>query len=224
MQARWRYAAVAALVCGTMGSASASPITILPSGTSVAIPPLNTFTSGPITFGPNITWTASSSLAVFGLTTGYWTQGINWDVDPVIGTTNFDISMSFTFATPISAFLSQVTWVLYPGYRPGQHDVSMTAFDASNGVIESMLLSDGMTNLATPATFMGFQENAPIISKIVFSNGAIAIRDISISSGIPEASTWLMTIIGFAGLGFMAGRGRLNVGRARRQLRSSIAC
>jgi hypothetical protein len=82
----------------------------------------------------------------------------------------------------------------------------MAVYDASNNLIESLTLSNGTSNLVTPGTFIGFQEASADISKIVFSNGAVAVRDISISSisAVPEPSTWAMMILGFAGIGFMA--------------------
>jgi PEP-CTERM motif len=180
--------------------ASASVITSLPGGTSVLMPALNYEGTGPITFGPSITWTASSptSPAVFGWTGDYSTGCCVWSGTPVAGTNYFDVSMKFSFATPIAAFLSQVSWDIAP--------VSMSVYDSANNLLETLALSDGNSNLVTPGGYFGFQESSADISSIVFSGGAVGVRDISISAAVPEPSTWAMMILGFAGIGFMAYR------------------
>jgi hypothetical protein len=112
--------------------------------------------------------------------------------------------MAFSFAAPVGAFLGQVSWDI-------ASNVTMAAYDSSNNLIESLLLSNGTANLVAPGTFIGFQEDSAGISRVVFSNGSIVVRDISISnsvSAVPEPSTWAMMIVGFLGVGFLAYRAK----------------
>ena len=115
--------------------------------------------------------------------------------------------MTFSFATPVVAILSQVSWS-----NSGQ-PVSMSVFDSGDNLIETLQLSDGNFNLfgapGWTGLVIGFQESSAEITKIVYTNGEIAVRDISIlssTSAVPEPSTWAMMILGFAGIGLMAYR------------------
>jgi hypothetical protein len=186
--------------------ASASVITTLPGGAAVPLPPENYGGSGPVSFGPGITWSATSPFALFGYTDAYGTAGGTWTGSPFpLAGTNFGtVSMTFSFAVPVAAFLGQVSWDV-------ASNVTMAAYDSSNNLIESLLLSNGTANLVAPGTFIGFQEDSADISRVVFSNGSIVVRDISISnsvSAVPEPSTWAMMIVGFLGVGFLAYRAK----------------
>ena len=182
--------------------ADATIITSLPGGTLEQMPLMNVFGTGPFTFGPGITWTATSSEAVFGYGNGYGTQVVWSDpTNPLAGTNVFSSSMTFSFATPISAFIGQMAW------DNGNGAVTVQAFDSSNHLLDTLNLTNGSINLETPGGFFGLQEGSADISKIVFSNGDVAVRDLSIlTTAAPEPSTWAMMILGFLGVGFMAYR------------------
>jgi PEP-CTERM motif-containing protein len=180
----------------------ASVITSLPGGASIPMPGLGTsgaFGTGPHTFGPGITWTATDSSALFGYQGGYAVSNGFWNgTPPFAGTNSLSVSMSYAFSSPVSAFLTDLIWDV-------SQVVTMSVFDSSNVLLETLTLSNGTSNLVTPG-YYGFQEATANIARVTLSNGAIANRNISISSAVPEPSTWAMMILGFAGVGFVAYR------------------
>jgi len=163
------------------------------------MPDVNYFGVGPQTFGTDITWTASNTQALFGYG-GSYDAGVLWDdpADPLAGTNYAAVQMIFSFGTPIAAFLGQMQWCCTSGA------VTLSAFDSSNRLLDEVNLADGSH---TSGSFYGFQEGSADISRIVFYNGGIAVRDVSIlASPVPEPSTWAMLILGLAGLSFLAYR------------------
>jgi hypothetical protein len=202
---------VGALFVAFSRNVSADVITGLPGGTLELMPALGsaTYGVGPHTFGPGITWTATVSSAVFGYPAEYQLTNGAWEnpADPLAGIGELAGvgSMTFSFATPVAAILSQVSWS-----NSGQ-PVSMSVYDSADNLIETLQLSHSYSNDFPPG-FIGFQESSAQISRIVYSNGAIAVRHISILSSIsavpgPMAGAGLPgLILGFAGIGYMAYR------------------
>jgi hypothetical protein len=56
--------------------------------------------------------------------------------------------------------------------------------------------------------FLGFQSTTPFTSATFTGSLSFNIAEIEFQVGVPEPSTWLMMILGFAGVGFMAYRRR----------------
>jgi hypothetical protein len=123
---------------------------------------------GPYTFGPGITWTATSNHAVFGFVGKYLLNNGDWEnpADPLAGIGESDGlgSMTFSFATPVVAILSQVSWS-----NSGQ-PVSMSVFDSGDNLIETLQLSNGTSNSFGAPGFtglvIGFQESSAKIAKL----------------------------------------------------------
>jgi hypothetical protein len=206
------FGAISLILAVTGAPAGATVITSLSGGTSVPMPSVDYSGAGPQTFGPGITWTSSYSNANFGWTGYYGFVGNGfWSGTPMAGTNSPTAFMNYTFSTPISAFLSEVNWA--PGYSNGAN-IFMSAFDSSNALIETFQFANGSSNLVSPG-YYGFQEDSSSIARIEFSGGYIGDRNISISSAVPEPSTWAMLILGFAGVGFMAYRRRNNTAMLR---------
>jgi len=104
-------------------------------------------------------------------------------------------SLTFNFSKPIDAF-----------------GVYITGLQTDLVPQETLTFSDGATQtIDTPAAtggggaFMGFTDFGKSIASVTYNatDDIVALDDVRYaSSAIPEASTWAMMLIGFAGLGF----------------------
>jgi hypothetical protein len=191
------------------GAARATVITSLPGGTPEPMPALTDPSyhgDGPETFGTGITWTSSNPTgAVFGYTSYYGFAVGNWTGTPMAGTDDGTSSMTFTLATPVAAFLTELDWAA--GYSNGLN-IYIDAYNTKGTLIDSLELANGSANLVSPG-YYGFQEASNDIASITLTGGDIGSRNISVSlAATPLPPTWLMLLSGFVGLGFFAYRGK----------------
>lgn len=190
------FAILTAVLSLALFPATAAVITSFPGGWVVPMPVVEYYGAGPQTFGPGITWSSTNATyqggAVFGyndyysfLANGIWNNtgqaitmaGLNdsytrWGV--------LD-SMTFTFATPVSEVGGFIN------YAPDSLATTIAAYDAHGALIESYdltFLTGGATN---SGQFLGFQESAPIISRLVLSNGYVGLTDLTVPA--PEPGT-----------------------------------
>jgi hypothetical protein len=152
-------------------------------GTFSASPGSVLFTSG----------VSSLAAAPYGDTTGYASVGSN--------------------ATPQTATLTLAAPATYFGLYWGSVDTynTITFLDSSNNTIASFTGSQ----ILDPAngfqgnggsTYANFFFSGDEVSKVQFNSTAVAFEFDNIASGVPEASTWAMMILGFLGLGFLGYR------------------
>ncbi|WP_310473993.1 PEPxxWA-CTERM sorting domain-containing protein [Sandarakinorhabdus sp.] len=208
-------AANATLISGAGSLAGANAITL---------PAANYVGAGPQTLGP-ITWSSDFAQSRYGWTGGanFGVNG-NWDAGgaPILGlNTGFNpntggyANMTLTFDNPVSGFLAEVNWALG---STNLNSVIIQAFDANgNRLTHSeyptnsdfhyywFLANNGNTNVLQPG-YYGFTFANPVIKSLVFSNGSIALRNLSWTGpavggpgvgGVPEPASWAMLIAGF---------------------------
>lgn len=216
-------AAQAALISGAGSLPDANPINI---------PSVDYMGNGPQVFGP-ITWTSEVTTSQFGWTggadfgsNGSWASGdpilaLNAGFNPVTGGYG---SMTLTFDNPVSGFLAEVNWRLGVSNLTS---VIIRAYDANGNLLTHpefppssdfhyywFLANNGQFNVKQPG-FYGFTFANPVIKRVVFSNGFIAVRNMSWtgpavggSTGVPEPATWAMLIAGFGIAGIAVRRHR----------------
>lgn len=201
-----KFLAVAAFTAtvALTGSASATVITSMPGGTVVPFPvigaPTFGFGAGPHVFGPGISWTSGSTNSVFGFDSGYgFASNGFWGSLVMAGTNDATSAMNFNFTTPVTAVGGFVN------YSPDYGSAVMSVYDVSDTLIESFVLNFLIPYGADTGLFYGFSEATPI-ARFELSGAYVGITDLTISSAVPEPSTWAMMLIGFAGLGFLAQR------------------
>ena len=92
---------------------------------------------------------------------------------------------------------------------PGPYTGTITHDDGVTYTVggNPLITSPGETSSDTDpfSTAAGFS-NAPFVIDYVEGNGAPSILNLTVTSPVPEASTWGMMILGFMGVGFMAYR------------------
>ena len=216
-------AADAALISGAGSLAGANPI---------ILPAANNTGAGPQTLGP-ITWSSELATSQYG-----WTGGANFGApngtwaagDPILalnggyntGTGGY-ASMTLTFANPVSGFLADVSWKLGAS---NVNSIIIRAFDADGNLLVHpefssssdfyyywFLANNGNVNVSQPG-YYGFTFASPVIKSVVFSNGFIALRNLSWTGpavglptgGVPEPASWAMLIAGFGLVGALQRR------------------
>ena len=198
--------AVAALLIGA--DANAAVITS-PHAAYIPFAELEAFTAGPVTVAPGITWTSTNSTyqggSVYGYTYGYGFSGNGYDTENMVGLNDSsDVyrvvdTMTFTFATPVNSVGGYLNWV------PSNAPVTIAAYDSSNTLLDSLVVSSGGLNLVTPNSFYGFLESTADISSFTLTDGYVGVlsglNGNVITGGVPEPATWAMMLVGFGGLG-----------------------
>ncbi len=173
-------------------------------GTAIAIPAINAFGGGPETIAPGIVWSSTNastqSGSVFGYTGGYGLGsngseagnsiiGLN-DTSSVYGVVD---SMTITFAHAVNAFGGIINW-----YADGGDLVTISAYDASNNLLDSLVLSNGSGNVVAPGAFYGFTEGSASIKSFVLTDGYVIAYGLESSGGsVPEPATWALMLGGF---------------------------
>jgi len=191
------------------GPAAASVVMSIPGGTLQAMPASNQFTAGPVVFGDSVTWTASNSFAVFGWTDGYgFNDNGTWaGVPPMAGVNTNLGSMTFTFASDLSAVGGIIDWAkLGSDYQ----NSSMSIYNSNGDLLETLILMSNATNQVTPDSFYGFSRGQADIHSFVLSNGFVGLRNLTTlgSSAVPEPGTWAMMLLGFGAIGMSVRRRR----------------
>jgi hypothetical protein len=108
---------------------------------------------------------------------------------------------TFTFSSAINAFGMYVTG-LQTDSVPQE---TLTFTDGSSQTINTPTSTGG------GGAFIGFTDLGKLISSVSYNatDDIVALDDVkfgSVTTAVPEASTWAMMILGFAGIGFVAYR------------------
>jgi PEP-CTERM motif len=203
-------AAATALVVA--GSAHAALITSSAGLTLTAFPLDNYFGAGPITFGA-ITWSSTNASnqdgSVFGYNGGYgfgsngFSSSVLTGVNDNFGFYGVSDTMTFAFSSPVQAVGAVLNW-----YPDAGDTAYISAYDASNNLLDTYTVLSTGTNVGTPNSFYGFWESTADIAKFTMTDGYIAAIGGIYSSAVPEPSTWAMMGLGFAGLAFAGYRSR----------------
>nr|WP_084777368.1 PEP-CTERM sorting domain-containing protein [Bradyrhizobium sp.] len=191
-------AAFAAMV-GFSGSASAATIAFTNYGQSDGI---TANLAQPVVAGPNaVNWTGQPAAPG-----GCGLSNCGWDPFGSSDTTHhwIDIgnsgSLTFNIGSLLSSIKDDVLYVVW-GSPNGDNKITL-----SNG--STMTLADfpNVNQKDNPAGYL-FGLNLAGASTITFGTTETAF-EFAFTSPVPEASTWAMMMLGFAGLGFMAYRRR----------------
>ncbi|WP_017668865.1 PEPxxWA-CTERM sorting domain-containing protein [Sandarakinorhabdus sp. AAP62] len=226
-------AATAALLSSAASAALISGAGSLAGANNITLPAANFVGAGPQSLGP-ITWTSDFAASRYGWTGGadFGSNG-NWAPGgaPILGlNTGFNpntggyANMTLTFDNPVSGFLAEVNWALG---GTNAASVIIQAFDVNGNRLTHpefpttsdfhyywFLANNGNSNVMQPG-YYGFTFANPVIKSVVFSNGFIAVRNLSWTGpavpgggvgGVPEPASWAMLIVGFGLVGAMQRR------------------
>jgi PEP-CTERM motif len=201
--------------------AEASLVTSLPGGTPVAMPTLESFGAGPITFGPGITWISTppgdQGGSVFGYTGGYG-FGSNgfWDenVGPMAGLNDASGTMAFRFNSPvrgvggfINHFPNEKTLTTITAYRVDGHSESFSFnLDFGFPVQPPDDNNPGTGVGANQGRFLGFSESEPSIIAFTLSGNFVAITDLTVDGVVPEPASGTLIGLGFLGAAWIRRR------------------
>jgi hypothetical protein len=191
--------ATVTLLFGSVGPAKAEFVTSLPGGTVVPMPPVNLFGSGPVTFGPGITWSSAYSFAVFGYTAGYGFAGNGeWDgtLGPMAGTNNAVLPMTFTLSTPVAGIGGFIN------YAPGFGTPLISVYDTSGNLIESYTPTFATGGGLNTGMFLGFLETTPEIGSFTLSGAYIGLTGLTIQPSAIAATPapTSITLLGCGGV------------------------
>ncbi len=198
-----RLIAVACMAAGVSTLASAAPVAALTGGTRLTMPVLNTFSAGPLTLAPGITWSSTSSDSVFGYTDGYdFNSNGAWDYRKTLAGTNAaNATMTFTFNQAVAGFGGFLNWA------PGEGIATIAAYDANNALIESLNLDFRTDGSLNSGRFVGFQESASIIKRFTLGGAYVAGADFQVAaSAVPEPASPALALIGLGAMGLVLRR------------------
>ena len=172
---------------------SGAPVKNLP--LAVLVLPSGTYT-GLAGSPPNVV-VSSPGYTNFGANVGTTTQNIL--------TANGDENLVASLTTPARA-------IGFNAFFNGLGSLTLSVFGSGNTLLDSITFGSGLdpaTGLADEG-YLGFTSTTPIVSfqwnSTLGSRLNTGFTDISSVAAVPEASTWAMMILGFAGVGFMAYR------------------
>jgi hypothetical protein len=197
-------ALVLGLALATSGAANASTVTSISGGTILPFSALNILTSGPEAVALGVTWSSDVNSA-YGWTgsSGFVSNG-NWSGNPPhVALNSITGNMTFSFSTPVSAVGGILNWAVHGVLNYGSPSISV--YDSSHTLIESLLLSSNNLNLVAPNSFYGFQESTANISYFVLTDGYIGLRDLTVGQAVattplPAALPLFATGLGALGL------------------------
>ena len=162
------------------------------------------FTGGPVTLAGGIIYTSTAEGSVIG-TGGYGLSDNGYAVaTPIVGTNSETDTVTFTFATPVSAFGGRFNYAVSNGAAFGLNPV-IAAYDASNTLIASYdLLS--LATISTPDAidafaFRGIDGGGTGIASFTLTGTYLVI-----AGGVPEPMSWVLMLGGFAAVGTAARR------------------
>jgi hypothetical protein len=156
------------------------------------------------------------------------TPGDSWNFGAAVGTTT-DFVVTTDYDEHIRAtFSNTYTAVGITAYFNGLGPGTLTVFGNKGSIIGTYLFPDGGVDPATGLAdrgYLGFTSIDPItgfqwdttgggIINTGFSNLSVGSP---FTSGVPEPSTWVMMLIGFAGIGFITYRKSRNAHHLYRQ-------
>jgi len=187
-----------------LGSSAANAIVVtsIPGAAVQTMPASDMFSSGPITFGDGVTWSASTPYAVFGWTNGYGfsSNGVWFGAPPMAGTNMASGTMTFTLPGVTDAIGGVLNWSNdSSSYYP---DASMSVYDSSNNLLETYSLTVAGVNVAAPDSFYGFYRPQDDIHSFVLTDAYIGLRSLTFGvPAVPEPATWALMLLGFGGIG-----------------------
>jgi hypothetical protein len=153
-----------------------------------------------------------------------YTGDLNWNTSDPANTVG-----EFLNAASITSYSGSITEAAFLNTMLSSSGDGITSYFKLTGTISSpgifagtlthddgaVLTVNGHTLVNTPGETAqdiepfsdpGGFTNAPFTLTYVEGNGAPSILSLDVTSPVPEASTWAMMILGFAGVGFMAYR------------------
>jgi hypothetical protein len=146
--------------------------------------------SGPYSFNDNGSW--NSSLTLAGL-----------DVDLFGGD---QYTMTFAFAQPVKAVGGILDYAVFPA--SGFSDVVITAFGSDGSMLEMYDITKVAPISSQGGQFLGIGRGQADIASFSLSNSAVAIRNLTFSSAVPEPAAASLLPIGGLLLFFHLGRSR----------------
>jgi hypothetical protein len=212
-----------ALLTSFSGTANATLVTSIPYGIDIAMPVMNYFGGGPITFDSgNITWYSTNVShqdgSVFGYineygfgSNGYWYNnlvmaGVN-DNTAFYGVSD---TMTFEFDYPVSAVGGLINYFPDMGDSP-----VISVYDSSYNLIESATLNFSTGEATDSGMFYGFEEGTDSIKYFTLNDAYIGIANLKtnvtiVPIPVPEPSTFV-----FFGIGGLCMMGMANVKRRK---------